>query len=57
MATAATEAVEPDEETLGRPIVSRIVRVGPDELRRIDPANGKTFTMLRCPTPETPVAR
>jgi hypothetical protein len=55
--TAFTEAVEPDKETLGRPIVSRIVRVGPDELKRIDPGSGKAFTMLRCPKPETPVAR
>jgi hypothetical protein len=55
--TAFTEAVEPDDETLGKPIVSRIVRVGPDELKRIDPANGKAFTMLRCPKPETPVAQ
>jgi len=35
---------------------SRVVRVGPNELRRIG-TDGKGVTMLRCPKPETPSAR
>lgn len=35
--------------------VTRVVRVGPNELRRIS-ADGKAVSMLRCPKPETPSA-
>lgn len=51
------DTVEPEPDVIGVPIVSRIERVGPDELARTDPVNGQRFTMLRCPPVETSVAR
>ena len=45
-----------EERPNGTGHVSRIVRVSADRLRDIA-ADGKTTLYLRCPTPETPVAR
>ncbi len=48
-ASAAHEdVVAPEEVALGTPFVSRIERVGPDEMRKTDAA-GVTETLLRCP--------
>lgn len=35
---------------------AQVVRLGPDRMRKV-PASGKSVTFLRCPKPETPVAR
>ncbi len=48
-ATAAHEdMVAPEEVAIGVPFVSRVERVGPDEMRKTD-AGGRTETLLRCP--------
>ena len=46
---------EPREDAEPRRLVSRVVRVGPNELKRIGP-DGKAVVILRCPKPETPSA-
>jgi hypothetical protein len=48
-ATVDNEMIEPEEVPLGKPFVSRIVRVGDNEMRRIR-ADGKRAAFLRCPS-------
>lgn len=45
-----------EEEDVGEAQVSRITRVAQDKLREVG-ADGKATLYLRCPMPETPVAR
>lgn len=45
-----------DEEKAGEPVASKLVRLSEDRMR-IVPALGPSTLYLRCPKPETPVAR
>jgi hypothetical protein len=49
-ATEIHDGADPAEVALGRPIVSRIERTGPDALRKTF-ADGSKATFLRCPKP------
>jgi hypothetical protein len=50
-ATEAYETADPGTVQIGRPYVSRIERVGPDEFLKTY-ASGERETFLRCPAPE-----
>jgi hypothetical protein len=50
-ATEVHDGADPAEVALGRPIVSRIERMGPDSLRKTF-ADGSKATFLRCPKPQ-----
>lgn len=49
-ATSASESAEPGSVSIGLPFRSRIIRIGPGEMRKTF-ADGSTSTLRRCPTP------
>ena len=48
IATQVNDGTDPAEVAIGRPFVSRIERVGPNEMRKY-PAASNAMTLLRCP--------
>lgn len=47
-ATEASDGTDPADVAIGRPFVSRIERVGPNEMRKTL-HDGTVMTLLRCP--------
>jgi hypothetical protein len=45
-----------EDEKVGDPLTSRVLRLSDDRMRLID-GKGQSTLYLRCPKPETPVAR